>query len=46
MHLSKELGLFLRFVFAQPERPTTKIYNYILEGFGEKKQKRKKIGTI
>ena len=26
----------------QLEGPTTKIYNYVLGGFGEKKQKRKK----
>ena len=25
----------------QLERPTTKIYNYVLGGFGEKKQKKK-----
>ena len=27
----------------QLEEPTTKIYNYVLEGFGEKKQKEKKM---
>ena len=26
----------------QLEGPTTKIYNYVLGGFGEKKQKKKK----
>ena len=26
---------------AQPEGPTTKIYNYLLRGFGEKKKKEK-----
>ena len=27
---------------AQPEGPTTRIYNYVLEGFGEKKKREKK----
>ena len=27
---------------AQPERPTTGIYSYVLGGFGEKKKKKKK----
>ena len=27
---------------AQPEGPTTKIYNYVLGGFGENKKKRNK----
>ena len=32
---------------AQPEGPTTRIYNYILRDFGEKKQKnKKKIGRL
>ena len=30
---------------AQPEEPTTRIYNYVLGGFGEKPKKRKKIGN-
>ena len=28
---------------AQPEGPTTRIYNYVLGGFREKKKKKKKI---
>ena len=27
---------------AEPEGPTTRIYNYVLEGFGEKNKKKKK----
>ena len=30
---------------AQPEGPTTRIYNYVLGVFGEKKKKKKKIGN-
>ena len=26
---------------AEPEGPTTRIYNYVLEGFGEKNKKKK-----
>ena len=28
----------------QPQGPTTRIYNYVLGGFGEKKKKKKKKG--
>ena len=30
----------------QLERPTTKIYNYVLRGFGEKKKKKKKKSPL
>ena len=30
---------------AQPEGPTSRIYNYILGGFGEKKKKKKNISN-
>ena len=30
---------------AQPEGPTTTVYNYVLGGFGEKKKKKKTIAT-
>ena len=30
---------------AQPEALTTRIYNYVLGGFEEKKEKKKKIGN-
>ena len=29
---------------AQPEARTTRVYNYVLGGFGEKKKKKKKKG--
>ena len=37
----------IRMNLAQPEGPTTRIYNYVLGGFGEKKRKKekKKIGN-
>ena len=30
---------------AQPEGPTTRIYNYVLGGFGEKKKKKRRLAT-
>ena len=30
---------------AQPEAPRTRIYNYVLGGFGEKKKEKKKMKT-
>ena len=30
---------------AQPEALTTRMYNYVLRGFGEKKKKRKRLAT-
>ena len=30
---------------AEPEEPTTIVYNYVLGGFGEKKKKENKLAT-
>ena len=39
-------AMLRRHPISHPEGPATKIYNYVPGGFGEKKQKKRRLATV